>query len=407
VATKFVNQMTLENGIKPPKSGAVTYRVKHLKGLYLRVSHTGAASWRVMYRVNGKLRNEVLGKLKDLPRVEDAVKRAHTSQELARAGRDPVAERRGVTAKADGNTLRPAVELWLRAVERNCRVGTLHNYRQLFEHDVLPRWGDRPLASIAKTDVLLLINDKAGTRERLRKDKSGGAVVQANRVLARLSTFFRWAVANDLAAADPTIGVRNVAKEKPRDRFLNDDEIRAFWRATADGGAWSALFRLALLTGQRCRGEIGGARWSEIDIDNRVWEVPATRSKNGKAHTVHLSALAMAQLLPLPRVGDWVFSGMTSFSRAKERIDAAMGAIEPWVVHDLRRTAVTAMARLGIAPHVADRVLNHQSGTIRGVAATYNRFTYLDERREALEALGEHVAKLVGENVVELPTKRA
>jgi integrase len=404
MASKFVNQMTLDNGIRPPKSGTVTYRVKHLKGLYLRVSHTGAASWAAMYRVDGKLVKETLGKLRDLPRVEDAVKRARASQDLARSGRDPVAERRGAAAKADGDTLRPAVELWLKKhVELNCRSGSVYNYRRLFEHDILPRWGDRPLASIGKADVLLLMNEKAGTRERARKDKSGGAVVQANRVLMRCSTFFKWCIANDLVANDPTKGVKPVAKEKPRDRVLSDEEIRMFWQATGDGGAWSVLFRLALLTAQRSRQEIGGMRWSEIDIENRVWEIPAKRSKNGKAHTVHLSELALRELARLARVGDRVFSGMTSFSRAKARLDEKMG-VGDWVTHDLRRTATTLMAeKIKVAPHVADKILNHTSGTIRGVAAIYNRSAYLDERREALEKLGDYVARLVGENVLTMP----
>jgi integrase len=389
MASKFVNQMTLDNGIRPPKSGAVAYRVRHCKGLYLRVSHTGAASWAVMYRVgNGKLVKETLGKLRDLPRVEDAVRRARASQDIARVGRDPVAERREAQAQADVRTLRPAVERWLKEhVERNLRPGSVYTYERLFRHDILPKWGDRPLASIGKADILLLMNDKASSRERARKDATGGAVVTANRLLARLSAFFKWSIANDLVATDPTIGIRNVAKEKPRDRFLSDDEIRAFWRATGDRSGWSVLFRLALLTGQRSREEIGGMLWSEIDVEARTWQVPAKRSKNGKAHTVNLSALALAQLQGLARVGDRVFPAMTSFSRAKEKIDAEIaktGPIEPWVTHDLRRTATTLMAQIGVPPHVADKVLNHTGGTIRTVAATYNRFSYIDERKAAL-----------------------
>jgi integrase len=411
MAAKFISQMVLDNGVRPPKAGAVRYRVKHCKGLYLRISSTGAASWSTMYRVDGKLVKETLGKLRDIPRVEDAVKRARASQDLARAGRDPVAERRGVAAKAASDTLRPAVERWLAdVVDRNLRPASAYNYRKTFDHDVLPRWGDRPLASITKADVLLLINDKAASRDpkRPRRGTTGGAVFQANGVLARLSTFFKWAQSNDLVGVDPTVGVRKVAREKPRDRFLTDAEVQAFWRATDDRSPWDVLFRLALLTGQRSRQELGGMRWSEIDIENRVWEIPAARSKNAKAHTVHLSALALAQLQALPRSGDRVFTG-TSFSRAKARIDEAIAetgfAMTPWTTHDLRRTATTIMAQLGVAPHVADRVLNHQGGTIRGVAATYNRFQYIDERRAALEKLGDHVAKLVGANVVDLPRR--
>jgi integrase len=405
MASKFVNQLSLDNGIRPPKTGATVYRVKHCKGLYLRVSATAACSWSVFYRVDGKLKKETLGRLRDIPRVEDAVKRARASQDLARAGRDPVAERRGKAAKAVGDTLEAAVERYLADhVERNLRPGSIYNYERLFRHDVLPRWGDRPIASITKADVLLLLNDKAtAARQRVRKDKPGGPVVQANRILARLTALFRWAIAADLVAADPTVGVRPVARERPRDRFLSDAEVGAFWKATNDGSEWSALFRILLLTGQR-RSEVGGMRWGEINLDERLWTIPAERAKNNKSHLVHLSALALAQLQGLPRDRDRLFTA-ASFSRAKARIDEKMG-VSDWVTHDLRRTATTLMAQLGVPPHVADKVLNHQGGIISGLAATYNRFSYIDERKAALERLGEHIAKIVGENVIELP-KRA
>jgi integrase len=90
------------------------------------------------------------------------------------------------------------------------------------------------------------------------------------------------------------------------------------------------------------------------------------------------------------------------FGHAKQRVVDYMGSAQPWRLHDLRRTCTTGMARLGVAPHVADRVLNHQSGTISGVAAVYNRFQYLDERRDALNAWGCWLAQKVGANVVAL-----
>jgi integrase len=96
---------------------------------------------------------------------------------------------------------------------------------------------------------------------------------------------------------------------------------------------------------------------------------------------------------------------VAGFVYAKQRVVDAMGSAEPWRLHDLRRTATTGMARLGVAPHVADRVLNHQSGTISGVAAVYNRFAYLEERREALNKWGDCVAGLVGANIVALQAR--
>ena len=156
-------------------------------------------------------------------------------------------------------------------------------------------------------------------------------------------------------------------------------------------------------------------RWSELDLDGRTWTIPGARAKNGKPHVVALNGLAIDVLDQVPRIvdQDLLFSGngrtaVSGFSSAKTRLDAMMGAAG-WVLHDLRRTATTGLARLGIAPHVADRVLNHQAGTIRGVAATYNRFEYLDERKAALDAWGRFVESLVRpapSNVVELAAAR-
>jgi len=397
---KYVSQMLLDRGIRPPKAGRETWRVKQCPGLYLRVSATGAASWFVMYRVAGKQFKETLGKLAALPKVSEAVARAVARQEQARGGINPVAERRAATERAALNTVEAAVNRWFEQCDRDLKPKTVAGYRQLLAHDVLPRWGTRPLASIAKADVLTLLNDKAAGRERSRAGFTGGAVVQANRLLTRLRTFFTWAVSNDLLAADPTAGVRKPAQERARDRVLTDDEIKEFWAATVSLDAprrVGALFRLLLLTGQRV-GEVSGMRWSEIDLENRTWVIPSARTKNGKEHAVALSPAAVEVLSSAPRVAgrDLVFSAASGFGRAKRQLDAAMGDhVVPWVLHDLRRTATTIMARLGIAPHVADRVLNHTSGTISGVAAVYNKFAYVDERRLALEALGRFVAALI------------
>jgi integrase len=393
---KYVNQMILDRGIKPPKAGRDTWRVKQCPGLYLRVSASAAASWSVIYRVTGKQVKETLGPLADIPKVSEAVALAVARQEQARAGVHPVEQRRAATELAAANTLAGAVARYLARCERDLRLKTVAGYRQLFDHDVLPRWGERPLAAITKGDVLELVNDKAEKkRERPRKGLMGGATVQANRLLTRLRTFFGWCIANDLIAADPTAGVRKPAKETSRDRVLSDAEIRAFWAATAtltakrkDAVAFGPLFRLLLLTGQR-EGEVAGMRWSEIDREKREWTLSGGRTKNGKEHFVHLSDLAMEVLPPRVEGRDLVFATAirklpgakvqpkpASFARAKANLDAVMMLPDaPWTLHDLRRTSVTIMARLGIEPHIADKTLNHTAGTIKGVAATTTGFS--------------------------------
>jgi integrase len=127
--------------------------------------------------------------------------------------------------------------------------------------------------------------------------------------------------------------------------------------------------------------------------------LPACRTKNGKPHIVHLSKEAIAVLMRVPKLGKFVFSlsgtkPFQSFSAAKHKLDKLSG-VSDWRLHDLRRTCVSGMARLGVPPHVADKVLNHQSGTISGVAAVYQRHEFLAERKDALERWSAHLARLL------------
>jgi integrase len=214
----------------------------------------------------------------------------------------------------------------------------------------------------------------------------------------------------ELVAADPS-EVSKRSRYEARDRVLSDEEIKLFWPACDRlGWPFGPIFKLLALTAQR-EGEVGGARWGEIDMAARVWTIPGARAKNGKAHAVHLSQISVEILEGLPRTGELLFASRgpnppSDYSAAKRRLDGHMGAAPPWVLHDLRRTAVTGMARLGIAPHVVDRVLNHTAGTIRGVAATYNRFQYEEDRAAALDGWARHIETLVrpggSGNVVEM-----
>ena len=152
------------------------------------------------------------------------------------------------------------------------------------------------------------------------------------------------------------------------------------------------------LTGQR-REEVAKLTWGEIDLAGRTWTLPAARTKNGKPHIVHLSKAAIAVLVRAPKLGKFVFSlagtkPFQSFSAAKRDLDE-LSRVSNWRLHDLRRTCVSGMARLGVPPHVADKVLNHQTGTISGVAAVYQRHEFLAERQHALERWGDHVADLL------------
>ena len=182
--------------------------------------------------------------------------------------------------------------------------------------------------------------------------------------------------------------------------MLSDEELARIIRAARQvNGPYGSIVELLALTGQR-REEVARLTWNELDFAGRLWTIPASRTKNGKPHIVHLSHEAVALLMPMPRLGRFVFSlsgtkPFQSFSAAKRELDKLSG-VSDWRLHDLRRTCVSGMARLGVAPHVADKVLNHQTGTISGVAAVYQRHEFLAERKNALERWGAHIASLKG-----------
>jgi integrase len=441
-------QLAVER-LAPPTSGRAVYWDKHLPGFGLRVaaprpgSREGRKTWIAMGRVDGRAVMETIGTIAAIPKVDKARDLARAALLKMSAGTKPLDERRAERERRATDALvaeaaaREAIEGRFAAVAqqflasggklRAKRKGWAPKYaaefRRIIEHDVLPRWGERPIRSITKHDVNELLNAKAAGRERPRKGTEGGAETQANRTLTRLKTLFAWAAANDLIDrdADPTAGVSLRVKETARDRVLEDAEIVHFWRGTEQGWPAGPIFRLLLLTAQR-EAEVAGMRWAEIDLDKRMWTIPRERTKSDRAHVVHLSEAAAEIVATLPRLGELVFPTRTgraiaSFAKAKNRLDAAMTAqhreatgnpdaeVPAWIIHDLRRTATTVLARLNVAPHVADKVLNHASGTIRGVAAVYNRFQYADERKAALEALGRWVIALVqpdaaGTNVV-------
>src|SRR5262245_62102020 len=252
-------------------------------------------------------------------------------------------------------------------------------------------WIGRSIQEITKRDVVEVVS---AIEQR-------GAPVAANKTLKSLKTFFRWCVGRAVLDQSPAEGVPLPSKEVARDRVLDDNELaHIILAARKIGGAYGGIVEFLTLTGQR-REEVARLEWAELDLTRRVWTLPKSRTKNAKAHVVHLSEQSMAVLARADQPGPYVFSLLGTkpfqeFSRAKRRLDQLSG-VAGWRLHDLRRTCVSGMARLGIAPHVADKILNHQSGAISGVAAVYQRHEFMCERQAALERWGTHIAHIVGD----------
>ena len=405
--------------IKAPATGQVDHFDAGYPGLALRVSYGGGRSWVVFFRLHGKQRRFTLGTwpATGLAEARDAWREARAAIAI---GRDPAGEK-AEARKREPDTVRRIGELFIEKWHRP-RNRTADEVARMFELHVYSAIGDREIGTVTRRNI----------RDLLDQVIDGGATKRVNRVLANLRKLFGWAVEQDIIAASPVAGIKAPAPETPRDRVLTDDEARAFLRACeAMGEPFGPLFRLLLLTGQR-RDEVASAPWAEIDLGKALWSLPKVRTKNGRAHDVPLSTQAVALLAALPSKGRSpllfpakfarVSSGadavrpVSGFSVAKRQLDRLMlaemrrvhgedAALPEWRLHDLRRTCVSGMARLGFAVHVAEKVVNHVSGTMGGIVGVYQRHDFADEKRSALAAWANFLDGLVTEkpaNVVEL-----
>jgi integrase len=209
--------------------------------------------------------------------------------------------------------------------------------------------------------------------------------VSRNRLRSSLSAFFSWCIQEGLLDQNPVVGTGKASEGGSRERVLTQEELRTLWRSLGDD-EFSNAVRLLLLTGQR-RNEIGKLRWSEIDLAHKQIKLPASRVKNGREHSVPLSAQALAIIAGISRrTTEFLFArrGFTNWDGAKQELDRRIG-IAPWRIHDLRRSCATYMGELGVLPHVVEQALNHVSGHKAGVAGTYNRSKMSDAVREGLQ----------------------
>jgi integrase len=383
-----------------------------VQGLGLRIRGAGSRRWVFLYRYNGALKKLGLGDGGALS-LEAARKKARAHRVTLDNGDDPANEKIEKRA-ASKLTFAAVADDFLVAKRPGMKPRTFEEYDRTLKETLEPLH-KLPLASVTRPVVASTLRDIAKKREK--KDGGGkvGGGFASNRARATLSSFFSWAVGEGLAEENPVVGTNRAVKEAARDRVLTDAELVKIWRA-ADG-SYGRIVKLLMLTGQR-RDEIGSLHWSEIehikDPAKAQIALPKERTKNSRPHDVPLSELAVAELKTQPVIAgrDLVFGtgegGFSGWSKAKAELDEEC-RVKAWRLHDLRRTAATRMADLGVQPHVVEAVLNHVSGHRAGVAGIYNRSVYTKEKREALALWASHLkvelAKATGANVTRL--KRA
>ena len=357
-----------------------------LPGLYLIVQPTGARSWAVRYRIDSRPRKHTLG---PYPAIDSKSARALGTKVLRAAaeGRDPTGERQEQRA----NSVEKVVAQFLATHgQRNYRPRTFQEAARLLRQNLVARWGNRPIASITRKQL----------RDMLEQLVANGTPMLANRAHSIIRKLFGWAVEHEIVAVSPCVGLKAPAKESSRDRILTDQELRAVWLAAGQMGVYGSLVRLLILLGQR-RGELAGLTWSEVDLDERLISLARERVKNDRAHEIPLSPQAIDLIEVLPRNSErYVLSlrggPIGGFGKLKVRLDKTCG-VKNWVLHDLRRTVVSGMARLGVNLPVIEKVANHISGSFTGVVRIYQRHDFAEEKKKALELWGAHVESIVSD----------
>ena len=398
--------------LKPPKSGQEEHFDSSYPGLALRISYGGAKSWVFHYRLKGRQRRLTFGGYPEFS-LQEAHDLWRDAKQKVREGSDPAIKEEEEAPKTIADLGGEFFKRYFRPRNR-----TSPEIERMFDQHVYPIIGKMQAEDVTQRDILRILD----------KVEEGGATVRANRVLAAVKRFFNWCIERGHLQASPAAHVKPPAKETPRDRVLTDEEIIALLAAIEEAGdPFGPIFHLLLLTGQR-RTEVSDARWSEFDLSSGLWELPPERVKNGRTHRLPLSDAAAEIVAALPskgnsdllfpaqfrRVKDGQERAVSGFTRAKERIDEHMLAhmrkvaekrgedpeavnIPKWTIHDLRRTAASGMARLGVPVHVVEKALNHVSGTVSGIAAVYNRHDYQDEVRSALNAWASYLDGLTND----------
>jgi integrase len=422
VPRKTLNDRMLK-ALKPRKDGK-PYDVMDaiVPGMGVRVLGSGERTFVLVARYPGS-RNparRAIGGYGELT-LEKARGKARDWLEQLRKGVDPVVAahaQRQLELRRQKNSFDAVAEEFIKRHVSKTRKAAI--VEREIRREFVDRWSGRPITDITSHDVVAVI-DEAVDR---------GAPYQAHNLLGHVRTLFNWAIARGVYGLErsPCDRLRPAAvigKKLPRQRILNDDEIRALWAASgAVDYPYGPAFRLLLLTGQR-KSEVGEARWSEFDLAKKLWTIPAERMKADAAHVVPLSEAALAVLADLPRFksGEYLFSTtfgrkpVSGYSKAKTRLDRVMleklheltgherAKLEPFVIHDIRRTMRTGLSALPIPDLVRELVIAH---TKPGLHKVYDRHGYGDEKAKALELWAARVRDIVKPspaNVVAIPAR--
>jgi integrase len=337
-------------------------------------------SYVIQYRVGGHQRRLKLGDANKL-NADQARKKATELFARILLGSDPAGERTAAAAPvlkfADG------VQQYLKLIEPTLRPASLKvKVLYLTSSKYFAPLHGLPLAQVTQSAVAKCLDDI--------RVNSGTSTCSQSR--AHLSAFLMWALKRGHIPTNVCLATEKPNTGPARERVLCDAELAKVWNAAGDD-PFGKIVRLLILTGCR-RQEIGGLKWSEVNIDGGTITISAERSKNHRALELPLPAVAFDIIKSVPKSGDCLFgqAGFTGFEKAKA---AFKDGIDAWNIHDIRRSVATGMAEIGTEPHVIEAILNHASGHKAGVAGTYNRAGYSKQMKTALSMWSDHISTVI------------
>lgn len=375
------------------------YWDSEMSGFGIRVYPSGKKSFILSYRQNGTKRLFTIGQYGNIT-LEQARDLARKKFGEVADGKDPLLTRQASKKKHDWTVNRAYKDF----LKKYAKTHTEHwpETDRIFEKDILPIIGKKPIDEVKKDDILKILDNIV--------DRNAG--IMANRTLAAMRRFFNWCVQRNLIEHSPAYMVAAPTRNRTRDRVLTDLEIKEIWNACQNFSyPFGPIVQFLIMTGQR-RGEAASMKWNDCDENKKLWILPREMTKSDRSHEVPLSELSMKILQKAPYLGDYVFTNsgnypFSNFSRDKRELDLILkkarkeneilAAFPNWTIHDLRRTCASGMARLGVAPYIIEKILNHSTGVISGVAAVYNRYEYADEMRKALNLWNTHIEKIIAD----------
>jgi integrase len=388
LTTKTVGRLTL-----PAEKTDVIFFDDDMAGFGFRLRRSRdqvRRTWIAQYRAHGRTRRLKIGAVEKIS-PDEARKAARKALAKVELGHDPQGEREA-KRRAAVHTLLSVATDYLDARKAELRPASYRVTKLYLTGSAY--FG--PLHTTAIGDIT-----RADVVARVNAIKRNSGTVTAGRARSAVSTLFAWAMGEGMCESNPVIGTNKPADSTPRERVLEDRELAAIWRESGDGG-YGKIIKLLILTGGR-RAEIGGIRWSELDLERGHWLLPKERAKNGRSLLLPLPPKALSIVESVPErvdrdclFGERAAAGFTNWSFGKAALDKRLaGKVAPWKLHDLRRTAATRLADLGVQPHVIECILNHHSGFRSGVSGTYNRSPYLNEMRTAQALWADHLKALI------------